>query len=223
MQASNKTARIVGVLFIAVMVTWFVGYMLIDSVLGDPEYLVSVIEKENVVIIGVLIEIIEVMAIVGLVVLMYPFLRKGNESMALGYVSLKILECVLLVSGALIPLVIITLGKGSAQTGAIAQYQSISATLLEVREHWAPEILAIFYAVAAVVFFRLLYLLRIVPRFISVAGFIGAVPALIGSILGFFGFQLSMITGLPMGLIEIFLGMWLIVRGFATTSGISVG
>ena len=59
---------------------------------------------------------------------------------------------------------------------------------------------------------------RLVPGFIAIWGLIAAALVLINTIFGWFmpdlGATLGMITGLPMLLNELFLGVWLIVKGF---------
>jgi hypothetical protein len=60
MNSNKKTARIVGALFLAVMVSWFIGDKLIGSIINVPEYLVTVYPNKTQVIIGVLFELMVV-------------------------------------------------------------------------------------------------------------------------------------------------------------------
>ena len=59
---------------------------------------------------------------------------------------------------------------------------------------------------------------RLIPGFIAIWGLIAAALVLINTVLGWFmpdlGAALGVITGLPMLLNELFLGVWLIVKGF---------
>ncbi|MFQ6062343.1 MAG: DUF4386 domain-containing protein, partial [Methanosarcinales archaeon] len=45
------------------------------------------------VIIGVLLEFIDTAAVVGIGVMLFPILKKHNETIALGYVGTRIIEC----------------------------------------------------------------------------------------------------------------------------------
>ena len=76
--------------------------------------------------------------------------------------------------------------------------------------------LGIFFGLAALLFYYLLYRSKLVPRFISVWGFIAVVLVLAWNLVEIFGISVSfgMILALPMILNEIFLGIWLIVKGF---------
>ena len=67
-------------------------------------------------------------------------------------------------------------------------------------------------------FYYMLYQTKLVPRFLSVWGFIGAALVLTNTIFEIFGLNLGtgigLLTGLPMLLNELFLGGWLIMKGF---------
>jgi hypothetical protein len=73
----------------------------------------------------------------------------------------------------------------------------------------------------ALVLYVLLYQSRLVPRFISVWGLIAAVSILAWNLLEMVGLHISvgMVFALPIILNEIFLGFWLILRGFDTPAG----
>ena len=216
MNTNKKTARIIGALFLTVMITWGIGFALIGSMSDSPDYLAGISEKKTQVIIGVLIELVQVVAVIGIVSLMFPLLKKQNENLAVGYMAIRILECTMLIASAISPLFIITIGEEFIKAGAPANsyFQTLGTSLIAVREHWGPEVLAIFYNSAALIFFYLMHRSKLIPRFISICGIVGVTLSFTGTILGFFGSGLSTYLGLPMGLIEIFLGLWLIIRGF---------
>ena len=209
MNTYRKTARIVGALFLTVMVTWFIGSEIIGSILNAPDYLVNVYPNRIRVIIGVLFELIQVAAVVGIAVMMYQILKKYNERVALGYVIFRILECTMLIAAAISPLLLITLSQEYLKAGApdASAFQTLSTLFMTLREHWTLMMLAIFYSLAAIMFYYVLYQTKLIPRFISVWGLIGATLALTTPWLG-------TLLGIPMGLNELFLGVWLIVKGF---------
>jgi hypothetical protein len=209
MNSNRKTATIVGALFLTVMVTWFIGSELIESILNAPDYLINVYPNRIRVIIGVLFELIEVAAVAGIAVMMFPILKKYNERIALGYVVFRILECAMLIVAAISPLLLITLSQEYLNAGApdASSFQALSTLFMTLRQHWTLLMLAIFYCLAALMFYYVLYQTKLIPRFISVWGLIAATMALTTPLLG-------TLLGIPMGLNELFLGIWLIVKGF---------
>jgi hypothetical protein len=209
MSPDRRTAAIVGALFLTVMVAWFIGTELIESILNAPDYLLNVYPNRIQVIVGVLFELIEVAAVVGIAVMMFPILKQYNERIALGYVVFRILECAMLIVAAISPLLLITLSQEYLNTGALdaSSFQALGTLFVTLREHWSLLILAIFYCLAALMFYYVLYQTKLIPRFISVWGLTAATMALTTPLLG-------TLLGIPMGLNEVFLGIWLIAKGF---------
>jgi len=60
----------------------------------------------------------------------------------------------------------------------------------------------------------LLYLSKLIPRWLSVWGFAGAVLSFVAYLLQFFNINLSEFLYLPIGLQEMVFAVWLIVKGF---------
>jgi len=76
MNSNRTTARIVGALFLIVNVTFILGAAaFIEPILGTPDYLVLVSANRTQVVLGVLLEIINGIAYMGIAVLMFPILR----------------------------------------------------------------------------------------------------------------------------------------------------
>lgn len=75
------------------------------------------------------------------------------------------------------------------------------------------------FCAGAALFYGVLYKSRLVPRFLSVWGVVGVGLILAMNLLSAFGrvhFRETMMAlALPMILNEVFLGFWLLVRGFA--------
>jgi hypothetical protein len=63
-------------------------------------------------------------------------------------------------------------------------------------------------------FCYLLYHSKLVPRPLSVWGFIGYIIFISGTILALFGYNVDVLLDIPGGLFEITLAIWLIVKGF---------
>ena len=214
----RKTAIIVGALFLTAMVASIVGGLIIESILTAPEYLNDVSAKETQVVIGVLLELINAIVVVGIAAMMFPLLKKQNEGLALGYVSTTRSNSDMVDDDVVTPLTLIALSQEYLTAGAsdASYFQPLGTSLIEVRAQLVGQILAIFFGLSALLFYYLLYQLKLVPRFISVWGLIGAILVLTWNLLEIFGISVraGMILALPMILNEIFLGIWLIAKGF---------
>ena len=224
----KRTARIVGALFLTAMVGSLVGGVaFVEPSLTAPDYLTVLSENETRVIVGVFLELVNGIAVLGIGVFTFPILRQRDEHIALGYLGLRIVEsvfcCVIVIS----PLSLITLSQAYVRAGAAdaAYYQAAGALSIAEREGVAGLLIPVFFGLGSLLFYRALYQSRLLPRSISVWGFVGAALILVLNLLLAFGVQVGsagMVLALPIISNEILLGIWLIAKGFdpsATASG----
>ena len=225
MNTHNKTARIVGILFLTAIVTSLLGGIWLDTILTAPDYLSSISGNKTQVVTGVLLELINGLAVIGIAVGMYPIFRKQYEALALGYVALRIIEAVIVIAAVISPLALIALSQEYINAGApdTSYFQTLGTSFLAVRAIWVSTMLAIFFGLGALLFYYLLYQSKLVPRFISVWGFIAVALVLTWNLLETFGIRINagIILALPMILNEIFLGIWLIIKGFNSSAIVS--
>ena len=212
---SNKTARIVGALFITAMVSGMLRFVLLDPILDAPDYLVKVSANGSKVIIGALSFFILAIALVGIAIVMYPILKNQNEVFALGYVGTRIIEGVLFIIAILAILTLWTLSQEFVKAGAPddSYFQILGGLLLTVR-YWAYNVLwSITLSLGGLMFYYLLYQSNLIPRWLSVWGFIGALSFPVAW-LSLFGSTISGPFLLPLVVNEMVLAVWLIVKGF---------
>jgi hypothetical protein len=213
----QTAGRLTGLLFLTVMASWIIGYALIAPILDDPGYLELAAADRGTITIGVLFELVDICAVVGIVAVVFPLLRRWSERLALAYAVLRLLEAVLLLLVAVTSLLQITVSQEYlAASGEEADgFGTLGALLNAFRTEWAHGLLIpVFYSLAAVIFFWFLTQSGLVPRLLCVPGLIVAGLVGLGAVLTFFGIDQLGIFGAPMGLIEIGLGLWLVVKGF---------
>jgi hypothetical protein len=119
MNTHRKTAVIVGVLFIMALVLFLMGQALYEPILSSPDYLDNAHPNRVIVIIGVLLEFISALAVVLIPVLLFPILKKHNEVLALGYVSFRLFEAVLLSLAQIYKLSLVGLSQGYLNGGGV--------------------------------------------------------------------------------------------------------
>ena len=215
MNSYRKTAIIVGVLFITAMVAGGLRFFLLDPILDAPDYLINVSANENRVIVEALSFFVLAVALAGIAIVIYPILRKQNEALALGYVGARIVEGVLFIVAILTILALLTLSQEFAKAGApdASYYQTLGDSLLAVRYYAYNVLWPITLGLGALMFYFLLYQSKLVPRWLSVWGLIGA-PLFPVSWLSLFGSTISGPFLLPLVVNELVLAVWLIVKGF---------
>ncbi len=159
-------------------------------------------------------------AVVAIPIMLFPIFKKHNEALAIGYVGSRIIESGTLIVGSISLLSLLTLSQEYVQAAApdASYFQTLGTLLLSVSD-WTNLLGAmIFFSLTALILNYLLYQSKLIPRFISVWGLIGATLLLAAGLLGMFGLSpsstISIFLTLPIALNEMVLAVWLIVKGF---------
>ena len=208
-----------GALFLTSNVVFILGALVfIEPILGAPDYLNLVSPNRAKMVIGVLLELINAVAYLGIAVLMFPILRGRFESLALGYVGFRIIEFVMQILTGLSPLALVTLSEEFVIAGspAASSFQTLGTVLIAGRS-WAFQMVSINLVLGALLFYSMLYQTKLIPRFISIWGLLGATAVLANTLLDMLGLPPGNL-GVVMLLNELFLGVWLIVKGFNPSS-----
>jgi len=228
MNSNRKTAIIVGVLFITATVVSVLEYLVIlPPILNAPDYLVKVSANKTQWIIGMLFYLINCAAVVVIPIMLFPVFKKHNEALALGYVGARIIESVTLIVGLISLLSLLTLSQEYVQAAApdASYFQTLGTSLLAVSA-WSHLLGAmIVFSIGALILNYLLYGSKLIPRFISVWGLIGATLLFAAGLLGMFGLSpsstISIFLTIPIGLNEMVLAVWLIGKGFNSSAIVS--
>ena len=166
-------------------------------------------------VISGLLEIIVALAGIATAVVLFPVLKKKNESAALGLVAARILESSMIFIGVAFLSTIIVLRRTGAGTDALATSHVLSAlydrTFL-LSQSFMPAICDLILGI-------LLFKSRLIPRGLAMIGIIGAPTLLISYLTVLFGgveqhAKIAGASAFPVALFELSLGLWLIFRSF---------
>ena len=223
MDSNRKTAIIVGVLFITATVAYSIGVIFLDPILSSSDYLTKVSENENKVILGAFLVLIDSVAVAGIGIMIYPILKKYNEALALGYAGARIAEGVLFIVNVIFILTLLTLSQEFVKAGAPdASYYQTSGTLLLAAGDWAFLLgFGLAFALSALILNSLLYQTKLIPRWLSGWGFVGAVLIFVYYLLQFFSTNQVEILFLPIAVQEMVFAVWLIIKGFNSPAIVS--
>jgi len=214
----RTTARAVGVVFLAGMVAYIVGNaVLVEPILAAPNRLATVAASSLTLAIGALLML---MAAVGDAlhgILMLPVLRRHNERVAFGYFGARIIDAVFLAVGIMFLLLQVPLGRAylAAGTADPSSLPALSTLAIDARLY-AYELGMIAVGFAGLLLCYMFYRARLVPRPLAIWGLIGYAILLSGSVLTILGFHPGLIHAIPGGLFELFIGVWLIAKGFSS-------
>jgi len=227
MNSNKKTARIVGVLFIIATVASSIGFFVFSgSILEEPLNLINVSANKTQVIIGELLLLINCAAVIVIPVMLFPIFKKHNEALALGYLGSRIIESVILIVGTISLLSLLTLSQEYVAGAPDASHFQALGTLLLAAYDWALLLgVMIVFGLSALILNYILYQSKLIPRWLSGWGLVGATLLLAAGLLGMFGLShtstISSFLALPIALHEMVFAVWLIVKGFNPSNIVS--
>jgi hypothetical protein len=215
MNKYRTTARIVGVVYLLGFVVGIVGNIMILSVLNVPNPLATITANSMTVAIGAVLWLLAVIGDAGHGVLMFPILKQNSERMAIGYLAARIVDAIFIAVMVLFILIQIPLGSEYLKAAAPeAAYLQALSTVFAQAQLYSYEIGMSALGVSGLMLCYTLYRANLVPRWLSVWGFVGYATILLGMLSAVMGSGLGDLSSLPGGLWEMFIGVWLIVKGF---------
>jgi hypothetical protein len=216
----RKTATAIGVIYILGFVVGIGGNILIQSLLGAPDPLAAVGVSSMLIAIGAMLWLLAVAGDAAHGILMLPVLKPFSERIAFGYFGARIMDAVFVSIMALLILFQIPLANEYLKGGASETLQTLSAVFNQA-QLYAYNFGMITVGFAGLMLCYAFYKTQLVPRFLGVWGLIGYAVILGGSVLEVAGFNLNLIHTIPAGLWEVFIGVWLIVKGFSVSPTLS--
>ena len=228
MPAYRRTAIAAGVLFIVCSAASILSIVPLGSVLDTPLDLARLAANDNRVVLTALIEFVWAASAAGIAIALYPVLRKHNQALALGAAAARTVEGVLVLVGTLGLLVLLTVSKDYVAAGSpdSSSWLASGDMLLGVREWVHGFLMSLAFVLGALMYYYVLYRSRLVPRWLSGWGFVGAGLCLVATVYsGFtqeFGFTtVNNVLNIPIGVQEMVLAVWLIVKGFNRSALVS--
>jgi len=176
--------------------------------------------NENQVLIGMLLELIWALAVVGIPVMLFPILKKHNEGLALGFLGFRFIEAVSTIVHSIILLSLLTLSQEFVIAGAPdASYYLTLGTLLLAARDWAFMIgSGLVWSLSALILNYILYQSKLIPRWLSGWGLVGATLSFAVYLLQFFSINLTDFLFAPIAVQEMVFAVWLIVKGFNSSA-----
>ena len=192
----RRTARRVGVLFLAGYLTYGVGNLIATGIVDSDDRSNST----ALFVTGIALMLLNSACVIAIGVLMFPILRAHNKAIAAGYLGTRIFEGVVLAIGV-VGLIVLT---SSDAIDANAAFYNVAEAGL---------------GIGSLFFCALLFRTALVPRWLAAWGFIGYACFAAGNLLELFGVAgAALVAAIPGGLFELTFAIWLIARGFASTA-----
>jgi hypothetical protein len=217
MNSSRKFAVLAGVVFIIATAASLASTALVPALSG-PDYLTRLSAQVSQVAGGALLLLVAAFGSVGIAVALYPVLKERSAGLALGSVVFRTIEAVMYLVGAVSLLTVLSVSQQFATAGGAdrAGLQTLGNALVSLKEHAAvPGVFA--FCLGCLLYYALFFQTRLIPRWLSGWGIVAIGLMLVAC--GLAVFNDRPVTGYallaaPIGLQEMVLAVWLIVKGF---------
>jgi len=217
MDKMRKTALIAGVFYLITFIS-VPTLALYGPVKNHRDWILGS-GSHTGVLVGGFLEVIVAVACIGTAVTLYPVIRRQNEGAALGFVAARVLEAVMIFTGVVSLLSLVTLRQDLGRTAGANAAALVTTAASHVAAYNWTFLLSqtLMPGINALLLGSLLYRSRLVPRIIPAVGLIGA-PLLICTVIAtlFGGLKLGSpeLAALPVAAWELSLGVWLVAKGF---------
>jgi hypothetical protein len=217
--AERTTARLVGWLFIGIFVFSIPGWLLYGPVLDHPDYVLGA-GHDTQISIGAFLEILTAICNIGTAVALYPLARRYSHRVAIGYVTVRVLESTVIVIGIVSVLSVTLRGQF---TGADAGAFNVAGQSLVAFHDWTMLLGPGFCAAIGTGLVLGFLMLRsgLLPRHVALLGPIGGTFAFIaatGALLGLYEPQAGpqVLLTVPEMIWELTFGVYLVAVGFSS-------
>jgi hypothetical protein len=219
MPSYRRNAIAVGVLFIACSAASILSIAPLGASVSAPVDFAKLAGSGNQVVLTALIEFVWAATGMGIAIGLYPVLRKFSPALALGSVAGRVVENVFILVGTLSLLALLTVSRQAAGSAAPSSFQATGDALVAARDWVGGFVAMIPFGIGSFMYSYVLYRSRLVPRWLSGWGLVAIVLSTAAAVYaGFtqeFGFTtVNNVLSIPIGLQEMVLAVWLIVKGF---------
>lgn len=222
----TNSSRAAGVLFLITFVTAIPAVLLYDPVLNDAGYITGA-GADTRVFLGAFLELLLIIANIGTAVVLFPILKRQSESIALGYVTARVIECVFIAVGIVSVLAVVTLRQDLAGAGSDpATLDAVGRSLVAIHD-WT-FLLGPGFVVGVgngLMLGYLMYRSGLVPRRMAMLGLVGGPLVCASGIAVLFGGieqggAGQFVATVPEFAWELSLGIYLTAKGFTPSADI---
>jgi hypothetical protein len=225
MDTVDKIARVLGVAFLLQFITSVTSGLLVQPALIVPdniqETMLNIANNPELMRANILLDMFTALGVIFLGAMLFISLRKQNEPMALIALGFYILEAALLAASRSQAFSLLQISEEYVATGQPAILESMANLALDSMDFVGFTLHMLAFCLGGILFYYLLDKSGIVPRALSLWGLITLVPLLVATLLAILDYQVPQIVAVPYFPFEFVIGIWLVVKGSASSVGIS--
>jgi len=213
----QRTARIMGAWFLGTFIFSIPAYFFYDPLLNHANYVLGSGADARVAV-GALLEILLAISGIATAVVIFPIVKRVNESVALGYIASRTVESILILVGVVSLTSVVAMREVADAANTSGGLTDVARGLLAVHDRTAllgPQFCA--GLGNGILLGYLMWRSRLLPRPMVMIGLIGGPLAFLAGVAVLFGAHpsgLPVLLTAPEAIWEFSLSVWLLTRGF---------
>lgn len=217
MYITKRKSQLIGALIIAGMAS---GILSVVPAIDSAGYLNLAAKNVTQNATGAIFQFTMAIIYLAIAALLFPILKKHGESLAIGFLGLRIVATALVIFGTILLASIVAVSQEF--TGAVsqnsAQFETLGHVLKVTRDHTNHVYMILALCLGNILMYVLFLKSRALPRWLSLFGLFGIILSGFASILILFQVFDVISTpylalNAPTALAEISIAIWLLVKG----------
>ncbi|HET7364833.1 MAG TPA: DUF4386 family protein [Burkholderiales bacterium] len=210
-----SAGRLIGVLILMQMIGGATANFALEAPLfGSPGFLVNAAPHARQIALGAVLALVVEALWVGIAVTVFATVYERSRTLASWFFALAIVALAVAVveSAAVMSMISVSEAYGKGGAAVREQLETVRVLVASAR-NWAHYLGRITDGCTILVFYTLLYRLALVPRALAGFGVLAALLMLTGVGMPLFGHEVLFPLLAPLGLVQLLLAGWLMVRG----------
>ena len=213
---ARRAGRIIGVLILIQMVGGgMVNFTLEAPLFGAPGFLVNAASHSQQLGLAVLVGLVTEALWVAIAITAFPIFGRRTRTMALWFIALAIviLAAAVVENTAVMSMVALSEAYTKASAAEREQIQIAKIVVASAR-NWPHFMARILDGCAIFVFYAVSFRFALIPRLLAAFGLFAVTLMVTSVAMPFFGHDVIFPMLAPLGLSQLILSVWLIIKGF---------
>jgi hypothetical protein len=222
---TKGAGRAIGVMFLAQMIAAFVvNFVWLAKVFAAPGFLVNAAEHSSLMGLSALLGIAAGSLSIAIAIASFPVFRQYNQAWALWFFALAVVGFSAAVVENINLMSLLSLSEAYVKANAVDQqlFQPLRGIVASAR-NWAHFLGLIVSGSTLLVFYSALYRFALVPRVLAACGVVAVLSQLTSVGMPLFGHEVVFPMLAPLGICQLLLSLWLIVKGLPAAGPASAG
>jgi len=223
--ALSRAGRVIGVLIVIQMIGGFlVNFVLEAPLFGAPGFLPNAAPHSHAIALGALVGLLIEALWVGMAVTAFPVFYERAPARALWLLALAavILALAVVENASVMSMVTVSEAYAKASAAERAQLETVRVVVSSAR-NWVHYMARMTDGFAIFVFYAAVYRLRVIPRILGGFGIVAALLQVIAVAMPFFHRDVVFPMLAPLGLCQLIVAVWLLVKGFRAEPRSAIG